>query len=95
MKRVILDVFFILLLVCFGSSLNSLDNQNFLEDKIQSFERQIANHEVIETQNSAHVTYQTKENFAGQLGVDLSDFITQAVGDSIQFISDVTHELRN
>ncbi len=95
MKRVILDVFFILLVVCLGSSLNSLNEQNFLENKIQSFEEQIANHEVIEQQHSVRVTYQTKENFAGQLGVDLSDFVTQTVGNSVQFIGDVMREFRN
>lgn len=95
MKRVILDVFFILVLVCLGSSFNSLSQDNFLEDKIKSFEEQIANHEVIEMNSSTKVTYQTEENFAGRLGENLSGFVVQAVHDSIKFIGDLVYEFKN
>ncbi len=95
MKRIIVDVFFILVLVCLGSSFNSLSREDILEDRIRSFEEQIANHEIIDMNSSAKVTYQTEENFAGRLGEDLSGFVIQAVHDSIKFIGDLVYEFKN
>lgn len=95
MKRIMLDVFFILILVCLGSSLNSLNREDFLEDKIKSFELQIANHEVIDKNTSAKVTYQTEENFAGRLGENLSRFIIDVTHDSVKFIGDAVYGFKN
>lgn len=95
MKRVILDVIFVLMIVVIGNSFNAIRQQETIEQRIKNFEMQISNQEVIESDHYTKVTYQTTENIAGKIGQSLSDFVIRTVQDSFRLLIDLQDEFKN
>ena len=87
MKRFILDACLILIVVSIGSTLNQQQPESTIQQRIDEFNRQIEQEEVIEPPVHRASMYQIQENAAGQLGANISEMVIRVVDGSVRMIA--------
>ncbi len=92
MKRFLFDTLCILLIVIIGKSLTSPVEKQSLEQRMDSFNQQIQNEEVIIAPEQHLPLNQVNENFAGRLGSTISEGVVNIIDGSVRFISTIFSE---
>lgn len=92
MKRFILDACFIFMIVSLGR--NYIEDSAFesIDEKLERFNQQVENHEVLDAVNPAMPLNPIEENWAGKLGEHLSKAVIGIIDGSVRFITSVFSE---
>lgn len=92
MKRFVLDACFIFMIVSLGR--NYIEDPAFetIDEKLERFNQQVENHEILDTVNSTRPLNTIEENWAGKLGEHLSHAIISVIDGSVRFITTVFSE---
>ena len=89
MKRLIADILLIVIIVALGKMIIVEDDYSSIDEKIASFDQQVANNRIIEPPKNIVRVNQVDENFAGDLGNSISDLIYDVVRGSVDTISNI------
>ena len=90
MKRLIADILLIVIIVALGKMIViENDYGSSIDEKIASFDHQVANNKIIEPPKNIVRVNQVDENFAGDLGNKISDVIYNVVRGSVETISTI------
>ena len=89
MKRLIADILLIVIIVALGRMIIVEDEYSSIDEKIASFDQQVANNKIIDPPNNIVRVNQVDENFAGELGNSISDLIYGVVRGSVDTISNI------
>lgn len=87
MKRFVVDGILILILVSLGSALSRQNESLTMQQRLDQFNSQVENQQLVGHQSQGIPFQQVDENVAGQLGKQVSDFVIRFVGGSVQLIS--------
>lgn len=88
MKRFVLDILVILMVVSIVSVLASDDQSVSIDEDLRSFESQIENGYVYETNKNVYLL-QVEENQAGKLGDALSTFVVSIIQESVDIVKEI------
>lgn len=94
MKRLLVDAFFIFILVALGSALKDTSTNEIKEDltsKVESFEEDIAMHRTIKTPENTIKLNNIEENKASSFARDTSNVIIDILDTSLSVVSEVFH----
>lgn len=92
MKRFILDACFIFMIVSLGR--NYIEDPTFesIDEKLERFNQQVENHEILDRVNPARPLNPIEENWAGKLGEHLSEAVIKMIDGSVRFITTIFDE---
>lgn len=96
MKRFLADAALILILVSIGSYIKHMDSDQSgitLQQKVDSFEEEIAQQHPIKKQVEASGLYEIKENKASQLAKTSSEFVIHGIKSSVSVVSDIFNSI--
>lgn len=86
MKRFLLDTVLVILFVMIGKQLLNESKVMTIEERIEQFNQQVENQEVIDHPSHLHLN-QTEENTAGKLGETLGNMIYTTVYYTMETIA--------
>ena len=86
MKRFILDGFLILIIVSLGSAL-SRQQEPSVQQRVDDFNDQVLHHQIVGQQSQGLAVSQIEENWAGQVGENISSMVIRVVSGWVRLIS--------
>ncbi len=89
MRRFLLDALCILLIVILGRTYLSEQEPETVNDKLERFNTQVENQEIIAVPDNTMPLNQIEENFAGQLGNSISTFFVEFIDGSVRLVTTV------